>query len=163
MARPAPRLAARTGGLSRPLAALLLALLALAGCAGEPAPTVVELTLAADPGLNPSPDGQPAPAVVRLYRLAGPAQFELADFFQLTDDPAGLLKADLVGMQELVIAPGETRTLEIPFEDNARVLGVTVAYRAIDQATWRAVAEVPAHETTAIQARILPLSIEMGG
>lgn len=150
--------------LLRSIAAAMVGAALLAGCADAPAPpppTIAAVTIAADPGLNPSPDGRPSPAVLRLFRLTGSAQFELADFFQLMEDPQGALKADLVGVQEVVMTPGATQSLQIELEPTARLLGAVVAYRALDQANWRAVLEVAPNQTTPIAVDLKPLSVEM--
>jgi type VI secretion system protein VasD len=146
------------------IAAVMVGAALVAGCADAPEPpppTIAAVTIAADPGLNPSPDGRPSPAVVRLFHLTGSAQFELADFFQLMDDPQGTLKADLVSVQEVVMTPGATQSLQIELEPTARFLGAIVAYRALDQANWRAVVEVPPNQTTPIAVGLQPLSVEM--
>jgi type VI secretion system protein VasD len=150
--------------LMQGLAAVGFGAVLLAGCADAPEPpppTIAALTIAADPGLNPSPDGRPSPAVVRFYRLANPAQFELADFFQLNDGAQAVLQADLIGVQEVVMTPGATQSLQIELEPAAHMLGVTVAYRALDQASWRAVIEVPANQTTPIVVELQPLAVQM--
>ena len=123
--------------MPRLLAVALLACLSLSACGGVPATIHVQATASAD--LNPGSGGSAFPAQVRLYQLRTPEKFNNADFFQLADHEATVLGSDLVSRDEVILHPRETRVVDLATKKETRFVGVVVAYRNIDQATWRAV------------------------
>jgi type VI secretion system protein VasD len=114
-----------------------LAMVLLSACASLPAVVHVDVTTAKN--LNPGPDDVANPAQVRVYLLKETGRFTNADYFQLADKEQTVLGDDLVARNEVIIRPGETRQIDLPTKPGARFVGVAVAYRNIDQATWRAV------------------------
>ena len=143
---------------------LLVAAIVLAGCSGAPKPPppgVVEVTLQAAPDINPDANGQAAPVVVRIYHLASPEKFRIADFFSLFDNDKAALGADLVSREEVSLTPGESRVLTTPLEPNVRVVGIIAAYRDIEHATWRVSTDVPATGTTKLQANLSHLQVDL--
>ena len=88
--------------------AVLLPLLAFAGCSAPPPPppTQVNLTLSATADVNPTTSGQAAPVVVRVYQLASTSGFEGAEFFPLFNQDQSVLKTDLVKKDEFLLSPG---------------------------------------------------------
>jgi type VI secretion system protein VasD len=157
----------RAGAPRRARRALLawLAVMVLIGCAPPPPPppppTVVELTLAASPAVNPDMSGRPSPVVVRVYQLVAPSGFVEADYFQLYDDQAGTLGADLVASEQLTLAPGASQSLTREFRSDARFLGIAAFYRDADNAIWRATAPVPPNQTTPLTARLDALAVSL--
>jgi type VI secretion system protein VasD len=141
----------------------LLAALPVAACSKPPPPppppTVLALTLAAAPGVNPDPSGAARPVMVRVYRLGTVGNFMAADFFALDQDAAGVLGRDLVAVDEVFLAPGTTEVYQREFEPGARFVGVVAAYRDIGQAAWRAFAEVPREKTTLLTADLGPAAV----
>lgn len=147
----------------RRASAVLLGLglsLLVAACSSSPGS--VELTINAAGDINPDPSGRPSPVVLRVYQLAAPTQFQSADFFQLFDKEAPTLGPDLVGREDLTIAPGGTRVLTIPLKPNAQAIGIAAAFRDIDQATWRALVAVPPTKTTKLKADVKKLEVGLG-
>ncbi len=140
----------------------ILGTVALYGCAGPPEPTVVELTLRAAPDINPSRDGRPSPVVVHVYQLQSLTTFNEADFFQLADQAATTLGSALVAEEELVLMPGETKTIVREFKPPASFLGLLASYRDVDNAVWRASAQVSANQTTMLEAQLGKLTIGLG-
>jgi len=143
----------------------LFALLAASAGYGQSAalPTVAVLSIAAAPDINPGPDGVAAPVSVRIYQLAATDGFQNADFFQLYRDDAALLGAALRGREEIVMTPGQTLRMTEEMKPDARYIGILVAFRAIDQARWRAMAAVAPNKTTALQASVSKLSVILSG
>jgi type VI secretion system protein VasD len=139
-----------------------LAAALLSACAKDPPPPgVVDLSIKAAEDINPDMEGKPAPALVRVYQLASPVKFENADFFLLFEKEKETLGADLVGREEIPVAPGETKTLNQPLKPNVTHVGVVAAFRDIDKATWRAVVEVPPHGTTKLESEVERLKIDL--
>ena len=97
----------------------------LAACGGKPpGPAVVTVAVTGAPGMNPGPDGADRPVTLSLLRLKDAGAFNSADMFALQEDPATALAADLIGMDQLAIAPGGTASKTITFEPEATQLGL---------------------------------------
>jgi type VI secretion system protein VasD len=137
----------------------------LGACAKDPPPPpppgVIDLSIKASDDINPGPDGAAAPALVRVYQLASPVKFENADFFLLFEKEKDTLGPDLVGREEIAVAPGEIKTLNQPLKPNATHVGVVAAFRDIDRASWRALVEVPPHGTTKLASGVEKLKIDL--
>jgi type VI secretion system protein VasD len=129
--------------------ALLLPTLWLARCGSSPPPPPsLNLTITGGADQNPDPAGQPAPVAIRLYQLTSDTAFARADVFALTDHQAATLGADDLGSEEIVIAPGEQRSIAHPLQPGARVLGIAALFRDIDRAVWRTQAPLAEHGPT---------------
>jgi type VI secretion system protein VasD len=134
----------------------------LSACGSKPPPpTIVQLTVKAAANINPDADNRPSPVVLRAYQLAATDGFDKADFFQLYEKDAATLGADMADRQEIAVAPGASKTVTLEFKPNAKFLGVIVAFRGIDRATWRADTPVPANKTTSLTATIDALSVKL--
>jgi len=134
----------------------------LAGCGGAPPPpppTVAALTITASADANPDGSGNGAPVAVRIYQLAGTAAFDQADFFQLYNNDQALLGADLLGRDEVTIAPGASQPLVKEMKSGATAIGVVAAFRDIQHANWRAKTVPPANKTTAITVTVQGLNV----
>jgi type VI secretion system protein VasD len=131
-------------------AAALALLAGIASCSPPPPPppTIVNLTVSASPGVNPTASGQAAPIVIRVYQLASPTAFEQAEFFQLFNQDQAFLKTDLIKRDDFLLAPGQTKTATLTPTDQVKALGVLAAYRDFQHATWRATVPIPPHQTT---------------
>ncbi|MEM6676356.1 MAG: type VI secretion system lipoprotein TssJ [Pseudomonadota bacterium] len=141
-------------------AVAVAAALFLVGCGGAPEPALLEMTLAGEPGANAGPSGEARPLSVRILRLKDPGKFNTADFFSL-QNPEGTLGADLLGSQEIVVAPGAPVEVPMTFEPEARFLGVIASYREIDAVQWRASAAVPPEETTPATVTLGPTGVSV--
>lgn len=135
-------------------AAALGAALCLSGCGSKspPAapvqPTAVYLTLSAAKDANATAEGKGAPVGLRVYKLASTTTFNQAEFLQLFERDAALLKDDILGRKEYLLAPGQTKTVTMTLDDKVKAIGVFAAYRDYDAVKWRGQAEFPEHETT---------------
>jgi type VI secretion system protein VasD len=98
--------------------------------------------------VNPDAAGRSSPIVVRLFQLRTDGAFAAAEFFDLYEKEKQVLGESLVSREEYVLAPGETRELEIPVNAQTSYLGVLAAYRDIRSAQWRAVAKAPEKKLT---------------
>lgn len=130
------------------------------GCASTPEPepppppTVVNLQIESAAVINPDSSGNASPVMLRIYELRETSGFESADFFALFDREQATLAADLVRKQELLLKPGESKTLTIKPDDDVRAVGFFAAFRQLDTAQWRAVAPVTAHETRSFSVKL---------
>lgn len=117
---------------------------ALAGCAsGPPKPTKARMTVIAQADVNPDASGRPSPVVVRVYQLQQDAKFANADFFALFDDEQQLLGGDLLARDEIALAPGERKEVQVEVKGDAKFLGAVAAFRDIRNSQWRAVQPAP--------------------
>jgi len=115
----------------------------VAACGGgPPGPATVNVAVAGQPGMNPGPDGSDRPVTVSILRLRDVGAFNAADFFALQEDPAAVLGADLVGLDQIAISPGGSATKAISFEPEAGYVGVVAALREPGGRVWRAAAPV---------------------
>ncbi|HEY1283990.1 MAG TPA: type VI secretion system lipoprotein TssJ [Steroidobacteraceae bacterium] len=123
------------------LLAVLAGSLSLAACASAPPkPQPLTLTFEAAPELNPSPEGTPSPVVVRVYQLSSDTDFRNASFGALyPGDGVAALGKNLIARQEVITFPGERSNVQVPVASETRAIGILVAYRDIDHATWRLV------------------------
>ena len=124
----------------------------LASCAAPPPPppppTVINVTITASPDVNPGPDGRGAPVTLRLYQLASASGFGNAEFFPLFNADAATLGNDIVKRDDVILAPSQTVKKTLMPRDDVKSLGVFAGYRNFQQATWRASADIPPHQTT---------------
>jgi len=127
----------------RVAAVCLLACLLTACAAKPPKPEPARARLVASEQVNPDASGRSSPIVVRLFQLRADGAFAAAEFFDLYGKEKEVLGESLVSREEYVLAPGETRELEIPLNAQTRYLGVLAAYRDIRAAQWRALTRAP--------------------
>ncbi len=126
----------------------------VAGCASGPAPDVeVRGSITAVESVNPDSMGRPSPLMIRIYQLAATDKFDTAEFFALTDNPEATLGADLLGVDPIMLAPGDSKPYEAEYDPETRYIGVVAGYRDIHQATWRATVEMPGRSITNLMRR----------
>lgn len=108
----------------------------------------VTLDIHASAKLNPGATGQAAPVRVRIFELKNSAAFSRADYFALADRASQTLSGDLVDQDEVLIRPGESRSVIRPLNPATRHIGLVVGYREIDRAQWRAVLNLAPQQGT---------------
>ncbi|MVW78015.1 type VI secretion system lipoprotein TssJ [Bordetella sp. 02P26C-1] len=131
---------------------LALLMLVIAGCSSTarrvPVPYAIEL--AADKQVNPDANGRPSPVQVTIYELSSSTAFGSRDFFALQSDPQAALGKELLNTDQVVLRPGETKTLQYPGSSEARMVGIVAAYRDLEHSQWRLVVELPEAQNTNI-------------
>lgn len=127
----------------------------------EDGPTEIWASIEADSDINPDSDGVASPLVVRMYHLKSPTAFNNATFFALYDSDTAELGDDLKGKEELELQPGQKLELERELDPDVHFVGFIAGYRDIDNAAWRAVAEVPVGESTDITIAIERLALKI--
>jgi type VI secretion system protein VasD len=130
------------------LASGALATLALPGCSmfGSSGPATLSATVAATEQVNPDARKRPSPVVVRVFELRAPTLFEQADFVSLFEKDQAVLAAEMVGREEFVMRPGESRPIAKPLAPDTKFIGVMAAFRELERARWRAVVPVVANK-----------------
>ncbi|MDA8454128.1 type VI secretion system lipoprotein TssJ [Acidovorax sp. GBBC 3334] len=104
-------------------------------------PAVFEIV--ADSGINPDIHGKPKPILVRLYELRATAAFDRASYLDLQDKDETQLGADFVRREEILLQPGERRTIERKGSSDVRTFAVFAGYRDLERSTWRATIGAP--------------------
>jgi len=122
------------------------ALLLLAGCASTPKPTIVKITLHAQPSVNPDARGRASPIVVKFYELKSVAAFNAADFFSIFDSEQKALGDELLNTEVFQLQPGEKLELDRPLQPGTRHLAALAAFRNLEHSQWRASLALPPKE-----------------
>ncbi|PWC37560.1 type VI secretion system lipoprotein TssJ [Azospirillum sp. TSO35-2] len=121
------------------------AAVSLTACSSTPTPpppTTIELTVVGSAALNPDPNGRPSPVMLRLYQLGPSDAFANADFFQIVDQDKATLGPTLLDRQELAVPPDSRQTVTIAPKPEVKTLAVAAAFRAYEEAGWRAMAVI---------------------
>jgi type VI secretion system protein VasD len=142
------------------LAAAAGVALALVACAGAPKPAQVAGTIQASQQVNPSASKRPSPLLLRVYELKTAAVFNSADFMSLYQRDKTELGADMLGKEEFVLAPGESKTFSKTLALDTRFLGVVAAYRDVEHAKWRSIVPVQPGQQHNLVIRANELSVE---
>ena len=90
-------------------AAILAALVIVAGCSSPPKPTTVSASLQAGAGVNPDLRRRASPIVVRVYELKSAAAFDGADFVSLYERDQATLAAEMVESCDGTVRSNATR------------------------------------------------------
>jgi len=138
--------------------ALLVAV--AAGCGTKPPPpTEVTGTLQAAANVNPSASRRPSPLLVRVYELKSVTAFNNADFVSLYQRDQAELGAEMVGREEVILNPGDSRPINKLSAPETRFVGVFAAYRDLDHAKWRGVLAIQPGQKQRILINAEELSI----
>lgn len=118
--------------------------LILSACAAKPPEDVtVKGSVEATDTINPDAAGRPSPVLVKVFQLGATDKFEAADFFALSESAEATLGADLLGVESILLAPGDTKPYDGEFDPGTRFIGVIAGFRDIHRAQWRDVVEMP--------------------
>ncbi|MER9670180.1 type VI secretion system lipoprotein TssJ [Mesorhizobium sp. M0203] len=112
-------------------------LLAACQSAGPPKPSVITVKLTGAAGMNPGPGGGDRPVTVLVMRLRSTGKFNSADYFALQGDAGSALAGDLIGSDQIAVAPGKTATKTITVEPDATALGFVALIREPGGRNWR--------------------------
>ena len=133
-----------------------------AGCAsGPPPPVPMTCAIDASKQINLTSNGRPSPVLLRLYGLKSAAAFNNADFVTLYQHDATELATDLTTKDEFTLTPGETSACSKVLPPDTRFLGVLVAFRDVEHATWRAVAGVEGGKRATVVVNVDTLSVKI--
>lgn len=140
----------------------ILGLMLAAGCAsGPPKPATITGSVVAGPTLNLDARQRASPVVIRLYELKSAALFETADFVSLFDKDQATLSSEMLGREEIVVRPAETRAIATrPLSPDAKFIGVMAAFRELELARWRAVVPVVPARTNVLLIQLDGLAVQ---
>ncbi|MFA5985301.1 MAG: type VI secretion system lipoprotein TssJ [Methylococcaceae bacterium] len=132
------------------VASLVTACSSAVPVAEPPAPTRVQLVLNSALNLNPDVAAKPAPVVFRIYQLRAQSNFMGADFFALFGQEKTTLADELLAKQEFLLQPGEVKQVLIAAEADTHFIGFFAAFKQLDNAQWRLIAPIQAHQDNAV-------------
>lgn len=124
----------------------IIALFFLAGCASTPKPTTVNMSLYAQPSVNPDSRGRASPVVLKFYELKSVAAFDAADFFSIFESEQKTLGAELLNSEVFQLRPGEKLQFDRPLQSETRYIAVVAAFRDLEHSQWRASVAIPPKE-----------------
>lgn len=122
------------------------ALFLVAGCASTPKPTIVKVSLHAQPNVNPDARGRASPVVLKFYELKSVTAFDAADFFSIFDNEQKTLGTELITSEVFQLRPGDKLELDRPLNTDTRYLAVVAAFRDLEHAQWRTTLAIPPKE-----------------
>ena len=132
----------------------------ITGCGTKPPPpTEVTGTLQAAANVNPSASKRPSPLLVRIYELKSVTSFNNADFVSLYQRDEAALGTELIGREEVILNPGDSRPINKLTAPETRFVGVLAAYRDLDRAKWRGVVAIQPGQKQRILIHAEELSI----
>lgn len=131
---------------------LSLALLGLfSACAGGPPKReALDMQITATADVNPDLQGRPSPVILHIMELNSTEQFNRLDYMSLTQPSGAALGAELLGKNQVVMQPGETKALPMELNPMTSGIGLIAGYRDIDNATWRKVIPITQGSTKGI-------------
>ena len=129
----------------------LISLLFLSACSSTPDPTYVALTINASSNLNPDHADRPSPLVVKVIEVSSITSFENADFFDLYNNAQSTLGADFIAQEELILRPGDKKTIKLILDIKGQYLAIVGAYQHIDAADWYYIYTVEQEEAQKIE------------
>jgi type VI secretion system protein VasD len=123
----------------------------LSACAGAPPkPEPIDMQISATADVNPDMQGRPSPVILHIIELSSTEQFNRLDYMGLTQPSGAGLGSDLLGKNQMVLQPGETKSLPMELNAMTSAIGLVAGYRDIDNATWRKVIPVTQGSTKGI-------------
>lgn len=97
----------------------------------------LRLQLIASADVNPDDRARASPIMVRVYELRSGTAFRSADFFSLQDDERKAAGDDVLAVDEFILRPGETKTIERRANPATTQIGVLAGYRNLSKSVWR--------------------------
>jgi type VI secretion system protein VasD len=118
---------------------LVVPLLVLLGaCAGAPpAPEELDMQISTTADVNPDLQGRPSPIILHILELSSTEQFNRLDYMNLTQPSGAALGADLLSKNQMVLQPGDSKSMPMELNPQTTAIGLVAGYRDIDNAVWR--------------------------
>jgi type VI secretion system protein VasD len=127
----------------------------LSACAGAPKRENLGLQISAAADVNPDMQGRPSPIILHVMELNSTEQFNRLDYMGLTQPSGAALGAELLGKNQVVLQPGESKTLPLELNPMTTAIGLVAGYRDIDNAAWRKTVPI-------IQGKTKGISVTLG-
>lgn len=115
----------------------------------------LELIIQAESGINPDAGGRESPVVLRIYQLKSAAAFGQVDFFDIYQRDTQKLAADMLGKDELLIQPAETRRITLSLKPDTQALGFLAVFRKLETARWRSTMPIDPRQNVAVSVGLV--------
>jgi len=122
----------------------------LGACAGAPKRENLGLQISAAADVNPDMQGRPSPIILHVMELNSTEQFNRLDYMGLTQPSGAALGAEMLGKSQVVLQPGESKTLPLELNPMTTAIGLVAGYRDIDNAAWRKTVPITQGKTKGI-------------
>jgi type VI secretion system protein VasD len=122
----------------------------LSACAGAPKRENLGLQISATADVNPDMQGRPSPIILHVMELNSTEQFNRLDYMGLTQPSGAALGPELLGKNQVVLQPGESRALPLELNPMTTAIGLVAGYRDIDNAVWRKIVPINQGKTKGI-------------
>ncbi len=122
----------------------------LSACGGAPKKEKMDMQVTATVDVNPDMQGRPSPIILHIMELSSDEQFSRLDYMGLTQPSGAGLGSDLLGKNQLVLQPGDTKALPMELNPMTSAIGLVAGYRDIDNAVWRKVIPITQGSTKGI-------------
>ncbi len=109
----------------------------LSACAGAPKREGLDMQVNATADVNPDMQGRPSPIILHILELNSTEQFNRLDYMSLTQPSGAALGAELLGKNQVILQPGESKALPMELNPLTTAIGLVAGYRDIDNAAWR--------------------------
>ena len=120
----------------------------LSACAGgPPKPEALNIQVSATADVNPDMQGRPSPIILHVMELKSGEQFNRLDYMGLTQPAGTVLGPELLGKNQVILQPGESKALPMELNAQTTSIGLVAGYRDIDNAAWRRVIPITQGET----------------
>ena len=106
-------------------------------------PEVLKVVVRGSDRMNMDESGQSLAVVVRVYQLKSSRTLEDAEFDQIWQRDRETLADDVLSVSETVLAPSDSRIVNIKRADDAHYLAVIGLFRRPDGIAWRAIRLIP--------------------
>ncbi|GHC16199.1 type VI secretion system-associated lipoprotein [Aidingimonas halophila] len=109
----------------------------------EDRPSRVDLSMLAEPDVNPNQDGEGAPLMFQVLQLKDDSMLMAADQAQLRDDLEEALGTNYLSHDDFTLLPGQFKFYEaFEVEKDTRYIGLIAFYGTPDDAEWKKVVKV---------------------
>lgn len=98
----------------------------------------ITLDITADQDINPNIYGEPAPLAITFYSMKTAGFADDINFFDVSDEKQQQDEQGLKKIYQSVIQPGESLRLRLKIPVDTRAIGMTGAFREIENAQWKA-------------------------
>jgi len=122
----------------------------LSACGGAPKREKLDMQIAATADVNPDMQGRPSPIILHILELGSTEQFNRLDYMKLTQPSGAALGPDLLGKNQVILQPGDSRAMPMELNPLTTAIGLVAGYRDIDNAAWRTSIPVAQGDTKGI-------------
>ncbi|WP_241569787.1 type VI secretion system lipoprotein TssJ [Rosenbergiella collisarenosi] len=118
------------------LYALFCAML-MSGCTIKPTTRAdVKVTITADSDINKNTQGYPSPVQLFIYVVSNRDNFSAENPLLLVASPQATTSTDYKRIADIIIQPGEKKSLSLPLQPGTNTFAYVVAYREMKANQW---------------------------